>query len=280
VSLVLLAHEVHPRYRLVVAANRDEYHRRETEPAAWWRDAPAVLAGRDLEEGGTWLGITRAGRFAAVTAYRDPKRLRRGLRSRGLIVSDFLEGESGSLETLRALSERPRDHNPFSVLMHDGDALGWGSNRVRGARNLEPGIYGLSNHLLDTPWHKVASGKRELESVLGTDPVRAGDLLALLDSRIPAADRMLPHTGVGADCERWLSPRFVVGQSFGTRAASVLLVSREGTVEFVERRFDVSGVESATARFTFSVECDRSPAAMPVPGQGLQSAQAPTLRLG
>lgn len=254
VSLVLVAHEAHPQYRLIVAANRDEYHHRETLPAAWWEDTPEVFGGRDLEAGGTWLGISRQGHFATITGYRDVKAHRAGLRSRGLIVSDFLAGDAGSMSTLHTLSERPRDHNPFSVLMHDGSALGWCSNRIRGARKLEPGIYGLSNHLLDTPWPKVGSGKSELASLVDSGPVRARNLLAVLDERTEAADKALPHTGVGVDCERWLSPRFVVGRSFGTRSSTLVLVSRDGEVEFVERTFDASGVETATARFTFSID--------------------------
>jgi uncharacterized protein with NRDE domain len=253
-SLVLIAHDAHPRYRLIVAANRDEYHRRDTAPAAWGQGGGYVLCGQDHEAGGTWLGMSRGGRVAAITSYRDPKRLREGLRSRGLIVSEFLADDTRSMDTLHALSERPRDYNPFSTLMYDGSILGWCSNRVRGARALGVGIYGLSNHLLDTPWRKVTSGKEELESLLGDATIRARDLLALLDERTPAPDAALPSTGVGVDCERWLSPRFVVGETFGTRASTALLISHEGEVEFVERSFDAQGVEIGTARFTFCIE--------------------------
>ena len=256
-SLVLIAYDIHPRYRLIAASNRDEFHHRDTLPAQWWDDAPDVLAGRDLEAGGTWFGIRRDGRFAAITGYRDPKTQREASRSRGLIVSDFLLGESGSIDSLRPLAVRSRDHNPFSVLMDDGQTLGWCSNRVRGARMLSPGIYGLSNHLLNTPWHKVATGKSALESLLSDNSIRARDLLVLLDARGEASDDSLPNTGVGAQCERWLSPRFVVGQTFGTRSSTVLLVSRDGDVEFVERCFDRLGVELATTRFTFKINGDR-----------------------
>jgi uncharacterized protein with NRDE domain len=259
-SLILVAYEAHPRYRLVVAANRDEFHRRDTALAAWWPDAPGILAGRDYEEGGTWLGITRQGRFAAVSDYRDPKRLRAGLRSRGLIVSDFLEDDAAAMETLRGLAERPRRYNPFAVLMDDGCELGWCSNRVRGAHRLTPGIYGLSNHLLDTPWYKVASGKAELAALIEADAVNPRHLLAVLASCTPGPQRSLPHTGVGEDCERWLSPRFVLGNTFGTRSSTVLLVTRDGEVELVERSFDAGGCEIATSRFTFDIERrDRQP---------------------
>ncbi len=253
-SLVLVAHDAHPRYSLIVAANRDDYHRRDLLPAAWWEDAPQIYASRDPETGGAWLGITRDGRFAAITQYRDPKKERDDLPSRELIVSEFLTDSSGSVETLRSLSARPREDNPFTVLMHDGTALGWCSSRVRGARRLDPGVYGLSNHLLGTPWHKVTSGTRELETLLKSDAVSARELLALLDERSEGPPETLPRTGVGEDRERWLSPRFVVGYFYGTRTSTALLVSRDGEVEIVERNFDPQGVEIATVRSTFSLE--------------------------
>ena len=255
-SLILIAFNAHSRLRLVVAANRDEFHRRDTAQACWWPDAPDVLAGRDYEEGGTWLGVTRRGRVAAIAGYRDPKRQRAGLRSRGLLVSDCLAGEAGTMDALRGLVARPRLHNPFSALMYDGAELGWCSNRVLGAHRLKPGIYGLSNHLLDTPWHKVASGKAELASLIDADTVGARHLLALLSDRTPGPADCLPRTGVGDDCEHWLSPRFVVGQTFGTRCSTVVLMTHDGEVEFVERSFDVAGSEIATVRFTFTVERD------------------------
>ena len=253
-SLVLVAHDAHPRYSLIVAANRDDFHRRELLPAAWWDDAPQVLASRDPETGGAWLGITREGRFAAITQYRDPKKERDDLPSPELIVSDYLTGTASGMETLRTLSARPRQDNPFTILVHDGTVLAWGSSRVRGARRLEPGVYGLSNHLLGTPWHKVKSGTSELRALLDADAVSARDLLALLDERSEGPPETLPRTGVGEERERWLSPRFVVGYFYGTRTSTVLLVSRAGEVEVVERNFDPQGVEIATERSTFSIE--------------------------
>lgn len=263
-SLVLVAYDIHPRYRLVAACNRDEFHFRDTSPAAWWDDTPDVLAGRDLDSGGSWFGIRRDGRFAAITGYRDPKSTCEGRRSRGLIVSDFLQGESSTDDSLSPLGVRSRDYNPFSVMMYDGQVLGWCSNRVRGTRRLGAGIYGLSNHLLNTPWHKVASGKSELKQLLSEDPIHARHLLSLLDARSEAMDECLPRTGVGEDCERWLSPRFVVGETFGTRASTVLLVSHDGEAELVERRFDAQGIEIATARYTFAIEHECAPRAAPL----------------
>ena len=253
-SLVLVAHDAHPRYSLIVAANREEFHRRDLLPAAWWEDAPDVYASLDPETGGAWLGVTREGRFAAITQYRDPKKARPDLPSRELIVSEFLTSGAGSLETLRTLSARPRDDNPFTVLMHDGAVLGWCSNRVRGARRLEAGVYGLSNHLLGTPWHKVKTGTRDLKALLDSDTVGARDLLSLLDERSEGPPESLPQTGIGEERERWLSPRFVVGHSYGTRSSTAILVSRDGEVEVVERNFDHNGVAIATERVTFPLE--------------------------
>ena len=163
--LIYLAWRRHPRYPLVVAANRDEYHARPAAPAHWWEDAPGVLAGRDLEAGGTWMGVTRGGRFAAVTNYHDPAAGRRaGAPSRGALVGAFLTGGEPAPEYLDRVVEEGRRYNGFCLLAMDGETLAFASNRSPGAMRLDPGVYGLSNHLLDTPWPKVTEGKAELET--------------------------------------------------------------------------------------------------------------------
>ncbi len=239
--LIYIAHRVDPRYRLVVAANRDEYHARPTAPAGWWDGAPDLLAGRDLEAGGTWMGITRSGRFAAITNYRDPARHRADARSRGQLVRGFLESRSPALAWLQAMAGDGAAYNGFSLLVHDGATLAFHSNRGAAPQLVQPGVHGLSNHLLDEPWPKVEEGKLDLLALLSKGAPTPEKLLALLDRRVPAADGSLPDTGVGVERERTLSPRFIQGSVYGTRSSTVILVSTEGGVLFRERSFDARG---------------------------------------
>ncbi|HEX2208992.1 MAG TPA: NRDE family protein, partial [Longimicrobium sp.] len=200
--LIALALDGHPAYRLVMAANRDEFYARPTAPAEWWSDAPDVLAGRDLREGGTWMGVTRAGRVAAVTNYRDPELAQlQGAPSRGALVADFLRGSADAEAYARGLARRAARYNGFNLLV--GDEGGWFyvSNRAEGVRRLEPGVYGLSNALLDTPWPKVVRAKAAMEDALAAAEGDAWDagLWEMLADRVIAADDSLPDTGVGSE---------------------------------------------------------------------------------
>jgi uncharacterized protein with NRDE domain len=250
--LILVAHRAHPEYRLVVAANRDEWFGRPTAPAGFWADAPEVFAGRDLEQQGTWLGITTAGRFAAITNFRDPGRQRADAPSRGRLVSDFLRSDTAPLAYLEGLRPDAATYNGFSLLVGDAASLGFFSNREGEIRDLAPGVYGLSNSLLDVPWPKVRVGKAGLARRLddGVDP---DGLLALLDDRSVAPDVELPETGVGVERERELSPLRVLAGGYGTRSSTALLVRVDGEVSVAERSFDASGREGATVRERFAI---------------------------
>jgi uncharacterized protein with NRDE domain len=248
--LVLLAWQAHPRWRLVVAANRDEFHARPTAPAAWWDDHPEVLAGRDLEQGGTWMGVTRGGRFAAVTNFREPLPPRPGAPSRGRLVADFLLGGVPSLAFLAGLMPFAGAYNGYNLLLMDGRTLAWGSNRAPMARTLPPGVYGLSNHLLDTPWPKVELGKADLREALAAPPEELeGRLFASLARRDPAPDAELPQTGVGAERERALSSAFIDTPEYGTRCSTVLLLAEDGSGLLVERTPRRSGEGVSEVRY-------------------------------
>ncbi len=238
--LILFAWQAHPRYPLVVAANRDEFYGRATSPAAFWPDESRILAGRDLEAGGTWLGITHCGRFAAITNFRDPGRVRPGAPSRGHIVRDFLLTKAGLHGFLGELQERGEEYNGFNLLVGDFNALWYYSNRDDGgARPVEVGVHGLSNHLLNTNWPKVSLGRERLEHDLrGSDEQLDDRLFDTLLDRSPAPDDELPDTGVGLAMERLLSPRFIVGDRYGTRSSTVLVVERTGGVRFTEISHD------------------------------------------
>ncbi len=235
--LILFSYECHPRYRLVLAANRDEFYDRATAPLAFWSDAPRILAGRDLKAEGAWMGVDRFGRFAALTNFRDPASLKPNAPSRGDLVSDFLRGSVPPrtyLEALQAMGDR---YNGFNLLVGDGDCLYYFSNRTGEIRKLIPGIYGLSNRFLDTPWPKVETGKQEFERMLSQDRIETESLFRLLADRTRPPDDQLPNTGVGVELERMLSYRFITGEHYGTRSSSVLLMGRDHRVRFSERTF-------------------------------------------
>ena len=233
--LILIAYRVHPGYELLAAANRDEFHDRPTASLAFWEDNPQVLAGRDLKEGGAWMGVTRAGRFAALTNYRDPASVLPDAPSRGHLVSDYLQGAASARVYLDRLMPRASAYNGFNLLLGDETGLYYYSNRARGFQALKPGLYGLSNHLLDTPWPKLERGRRALRRVLDHWANPTPDtLLRLLTDRTPAPDAELPNTGVPMEWERWLSPIFITAPNYGTRSSTVLMVDSSGRARMVE----------------------------------------------
>ena len=255
--LILFAYGRHPRYRLVLAANRDEFYGRPTAAARFWDEAPDLLAGRDLKGGGTWLGVTRAGRFAAITNYREPGFHEKAAPSRGALVTDFLRGEDEPATYLETLAPTAARYNGFNLLIGDVGmqptaALGYFSNREGHVRMLAPGLYGLSNHLLNTPWPKVERGKALLEEHLQGNNVDASSLLDALDDPAQAPDDLLPDTGVGLAWERALSPLFIRSPDYGTRASSVLLIGHDGAVTFAERTF-----EGGTERYEFEASGEK-----------------------
>jgi uncharacterized protein with NRDE domain len=238
--LILLAHQAHPDYPLVLAANRDEFHERPTAPAVYWEEAPHVLAGRDLVAGGSWMGVTRSGRWAALTNYRDPPTARPGRPSRGALVGDFLRGSEAPEVYLAAVAAEAEQYDGFNLLVGDVASAHYYGNRVPGGaapRKLEPGVYGLSNHLLDTPWPKVARGKRLLADLLDAGAPTATALLEILYDTEIAPAHALPDTGVGAAWERALSASFVATPTYGTRASTALIIDGARTATFVERTF-------------------------------------------
>jgi uncharacterized protein with NRDE domain len=253
VCLILLAHRAHPDYQLVVAANRDEWFRRPTAPAAFWDDATHVLAGRDLEQDGTWLGITRQGRFAAVTNFREPAHHRSDAPSRGRLVSDFLRSDAAPVDYLSALRAGATRYNGFSLLVGDTASLYYFSNRDGALRALAPGIYGLSNQLLDVPWPKVRLGKARLAAAVA-DGVHDTALLGLLNDTVVAVDHELPSTGVSLEWERKLSALRILTDGYGTRSSTALIVRTDGEVRFAERTFDEQGDETGLVTQRFMIE--------------------------
>ncbi len=248
--LIVLALHVHPLHPLVVAANRDEALERPTAPAAFWPGVDGLLGGRDLASGGTWMGVTRTGRFAALTNVRDPRVHDPEAPSRGGLVVRFLRGEGDPCEHVRAVAAERTRRNGFNLLAGAGGRLAWVSNAGGGPTELTPGIHAISNAALDSPWPKsirTAAGLRRLLAPgCAIDPEA---LFALLADRTMAADDELPSTGVPLEVERVLSAPFIVAPGYGTRASTLLLARRDGRAVLLERRFDATFRESGTSRF-------------------------------
>ncbi|UVM56191.1 NRDE family protein [Pseudomonas sp. B21-012] len=223
---------------LIVAANRDEFYARPSRVLGAWEDAPGVYAGRDLEAGGTWLGVGPNGRFAALTNIRDPQQPQ-GTRSRGELVAAFLRGELGVEAYLDQVASRSQQYSGFNLLVADSTQLGYLNARQATPQLLGAGVYGLSNAGLDTPWPKLIKARAGLQLQLA-DP-QPQRLLELLGDNLPAADSELPETGVGLGTERLLSSVFIASQNYGTRASTVLIVEADGRRHLVERSFGPLG---------------------------------------
>lgn len=248
--LILVAWRVHPDYPLVVAANRDEFFARPTAAAAFWKDAPQVLAGRDLEAGGTWMGVTRSGRFAALTNYRDPAQNLSGAPSRGKLVADFLTGNETPQAYLERIDAYGSRCNGYNLLVSDGATLWWSSNMGGEPRQLAPGVYGVSNHLLDTPWPKVGAGKTAMAQALDGLPTDEALFRLLQDDGIHP-DEHLPQTGVPLDWERLLSSAFVKSPGYGTRGSTVLCVGQDGWTSFDEQAWLPGAQRGERQRYRF-----------------------------
>ncbi|MEP7243142.1 MAG: NRDE family protein [Gammaproteobacteria bacterium] len=248
--LLVLAWRAHPRYRLIVVANRDEYHERPTAPLAKWPEPNDILAGRDLRAGGTWFGLDRRHRFGAVTNFRELQRPKRSAPSRGGLAPAFLAQQASPQEFLGSLETDAPGYSGLNLLIGDTEELWYASNRLdRFARPLSAGVYGLSNEFLDTPWPKVRRVRHTFESWLGratTDPVE--DLFALLADRTPATEGP-PQAGLSPDWDRTLSAPFVIHPAYGTRCTTVLLLEPSGAAVMAERRFDSTGTPSGQTEF-------------------------------
>lgn len=249
--LVFVAWRVHPDYPLVVAANRDEFFSRPTAPAAFWTEAADVLAGRDLDAGGTWMGITRGGRFAALTNFRDPAQVRNGAPSRGALVSGFLTGTAAPAGYLEQIAVVGRQCNGYNILLGDGESLWWSSNVSGESKALPPGVYGVSNHLLDTPWPKVGAGKTALSAAIDDLPHEHGLFELLCDDSVHP-DEHLPRTGVPLDWERLLSAAFVNSPTYGTRSSTILIRGSAGRVVFDEQTWLAGALRGPRRRYRLS----------------------------
>lgn len=236
--LILFSWNSHPKYKLIVAANRDEFYARPTASADFWKDYPTILAGRDLKAGGTWLGIEKSGYFTALTNFRDMDSIKENAASRGDLTKNFLINKNGPISYLKAISKEKDKYNDFSLLASDFRSLYYYTNIKDQIIKLDSGIYGLSNHLLDTPWPKVKTGKEIFKSITQSDDFSTALLFELLKNVDMSEDTLLPNTGVPKELERALSSIFIKTPDYGTYCSTVLLVDRNGNCDFEERTYN------------------------------------------
>ncbi len=253
--LILFSYKSHPVYPLILAANRDEFYERPTAQASFREENPDMLAGRDLKDGGTWLGITKTGRMAAITNFRDIRNLKNDAPSRGNLVSGFLRGNEDPVEYIQRIRRVSDRYNGFNLILGDRSGLFYFSNAGDVFHEISPGVHGLSNHLLDTPWPKVEQGKKLLDSLISkTGGPPPDEIFHILADTSRPDDRHLPDTGIGLEWERLLSSIFIQSEIYGTRSSSVIFVDRENGVTFIERTFISGPGEHKTAEFGFRMK--------------------------
>ena len=249
----------HPTYSLIFAGNRDEAYARPTQPARYWDAYPNILGGRDLKAGGTWMGVTRSGRWSVITNVRDPSRQRPGAPSRGHLVTNYLQSADAPEAFACALAEETGRYNAFNLLVGSPSDCWYVSTEQESAEPVSPGIHGMSNAELDTSWPKTDRAKREMRQRTqpratsnGQSKIKPEILLDMLDNREPYPPPTLPDTGVGLELEKLLSPMFITSGEYGTRASTVLLIRRDGHVTFAERTFE-RGEEKKTRTYSFDI---------------------------
>jgi uncharacterized protein with NRDE domain len=252
--LIFFSINNHPTYKLIVAGNRDEFYNRKTALADFWKDQPKILAGRDLEAGGTWMGITQSGKISFITNYRDPSNINPNAPSRGHLVSHYLEGNESAMTYMKKVERAGTQYNGFNLVTGDVNKLTYFSNYRNGISELTNGFFGLSNHLLETPWPKILRGKEILTPIL-SQPIIDTEILftALYDSE-RAVDDLLPDTGIGLERERALSSIFIKSPGYGSRCSTIILVGHSGQVVFLERTYDLNTFDYTTKKFEFKLQ--------------------------
>lgn len=252
---MLFAWHARPDYPLIFAGNRDEAYERPSSAAAFWDDAPDIFGGRDLDKGGTWLALSRSGRLATVTNYRAGfSRRGEAPRSRGELVASYLRSTETPTRFLQQVIPASTQYRDFCLIVGDLDHLHFYSNQGSGPEEIAPGVHGLSNHLLDTPWPKVRRGRERVSALIGgSESQLVAGLFDILADRTRASDAELPDTGVGLTRERELSPCFIADARYGTRASTVLLINGGGEVLFIERSFGPLGVAQGSVEHRFAL---------------------------
>jgi uncharacterized protein with NRDE domain len=250
--LLLLAYKTHPNNKLIIAANRDEFYERPALPLHKWESTPEIFAGKDIQGKGTWLGITKNGKIAAITNYRDMNKIKADAPTRGKLITDFLLRKTTAEKYSDILLETADTYNGYNLIYGDVDNLFYFSNINKEPIKLSSGIHGISNHLLDTPWPKVVKSKKEFTKIISEKNPSEDKLFQLLrDSEI--FNKELPDTGLGKELERMVSPIFTVTEKYGTRSSSVIFVDLDNNVTFTEKSLVNENKKWKTSSFNFKI---------------------------
>ncbi len=251
--LIFISFQHHPKYKLAVAANRDEFYHRKTAAANYWSDYPQILAGRDLEAAGTWLGISTSGKISMLTNYRDLKNINPNAPSRGQLVSDYLKSSMTAEAYMQSIESEGKKYNGFNLIVGNPEEFWYYSNYRNGIMKLVPGFYGISNHLLESPWPKVLIGKQKIAPAFQSNDVDPERIFEILYDDQVADDDQLPNTGLPLERERALSSMFIKTPNYGSRCSTVVLVERSNKVLFAERVYDLETFNYNTNTFRFSI---------------------------
>lgn len=251
--LILISKDVHPEYKLIVAANRDEFYNRRTKKAHFWSDNQEILAGMDLEAGGTWLGVNKFGKIAMLTNYRDISNIKNNAPSRGALVADYLKNDKSAREYLNSINGKAKIFNGFNLIAGNIDSLYYLSNYSDSLIKLGRGNHGLSNHLLNTPWYKVEKGKEKLDKLVSGKDINKEDLFSLLYDDIKAPVDSLPKTGLPRDKEHDISSMFIKTTDYGSRCSTLVMVDRQNNLHFVERTYNTSSFSYFDTSYSFVV---------------------------
>ena len=251
--LIFISFQYHPKYKLIVAANRDEFYNRKTAAANYWSDHPQILAGRDLEAGGTWLGMSTSGKISMLTNYRDLKNINPAAPSRGQLVSDYLKSSITAQAYMQGIESDGKRYNGFNLIVGNPEELWYYSNYRNGITKLAPGFYGISNHLLESPWPKVLIGKQKISPAFQKNDIDPDRVFEILYDDHIADDDQLPDTGLPLERERALSSMFIKTSNYGSRCSTLVLVDASNEVLFAERVYDLETFNYKTNTFRFSI---------------------------
>ncbi len=243
----------HPDYKLIIAANRDEFFERPSTYAGWWEDQPGIYGGRDLQAGGTWLGMTKSGKIAAVTNFRDPSNIRPDAKTRGTLALDYLKGETDAKSYLEALAKAADDYNGFNLLLFENDRAYHFSNYEHQLNEIAGGVHTLSNALLNTPWPKVTKLQKRFSQTI-KEAFEADDLLGVLEDDAQAPDELLPSTGIPYEWEKAISSICIKTENYGTCCSTIITVDHSNCVRFTERSFPVGNRSDRTVSKEFIIE--------------------------
>lgn len=247
--LILFSWKTHAKYKLVLAANRDEFYDRPTKPANFWEDYPEVIAGRDEKSGGTWIGITKSGRLAALTNYRALQNIGPNAASRGRFTSDFLTRKDTPEQYIRKIKNSGIHYNGFNLMVGNSDSLFYYNNVNHNIKEIDPGTYGLSNGFFQENWPKIKKGRTALKAIIKQPEISANDLLNILNNNAITEDKYLPKTGIPVDKERLLSPLFIKMKGYGTRCSTLIFTDYQDKIKFIEKTYAVGEQKESIVNF-------------------------------